>query len=362
MLQMAQPIIHHRHPEFTDLLRSMSENLRYLFQTVQPVMTLTTSGTGGMEAAVSNLLSRGDTAIYVNGGKFGERWGNILRAYGVKAEEMKIEWGTAVQREQIVEKLKQFPTAKAVYITHSETSTGVFTDVKAVAQAVHENSDAIVVVDGITAVGAHEVRMDDWGLDVVITGSQKGLMIPPGLAFIALSERAWKLAETSDLPKFYLSLKRARKSLEDYDTPWTPAITLIIGVELALRMIREEGIENIWVRHRKLSSAIRAGCTALGLKLFGNSPSYAVTAVWVPEGIEFKTFNKTIKQKYGITIAGGQDHLKGKIFRISHLGYYDELDMVAMISALEMTLQDCGWRFDTGAGVRAAQRAFSEVG
>jgi len=361
MLQMAQPIIHHRHPEFAELLKSMSENLKYLFQTVQPVMTLTASGTGAMEAAVSNLLSRNDIAIYVNGGKFGERWGNILRAYGVRAEEIKIEWGTAVQPEQIVEKLKQFPMAKAVYITHSETSTGVFTDVKAIAQAVHGNSDAIVSVDGITAVGAHEVRMDDWGLDVVITGSQKGLMIPPGLAFIALSERAWKLAEDSDLPKFYLNLKRARKSLEENDTPWTPAITLIIGVELALRMIREEGIENIWTRHRKLSCAIRAGCTALGLKLFGNSPSYAVTAVWVPEGIEFKTFNKIIKQKYGITIAGGQDHLKGKIFRISHLGYYDELDMVAMISALEMTLQDCGWKFEAGAGVRAAQRTFSEV-
>jgi aspartate aminotransferase-like enzyme len=358
MLKMAEPIIHHRHPEFTELFTRVNENLRYLFQTTQPVLTLASSGTGGVEATFVNLFSPGDTVISVNGGKFGERWVNMPRAFGLNVVEIKTEWGKAPTAEQILSALREHPEAKAVYLVHSETSTGTATDVKSLAKRIRENSNALVCVDGITAIGAHEFRFDEWGIDACVTGSQKGLMIPPGLAFVAVSERAIRAMQTSRLPKFYFDLRRALKSYEKNDTPWTPAISLIIGVDTALQMIRVEGIENIWRRHERLATSLREGIKALGLRLFSDSPSYAVTPVWVPEGVEWKQFNKILKGKYGITIAGGQDGYTGKIFRISHLGYYDELDMVSMLSALEMTLKECGYAFELGVGMSAAQRAF----
>lgn len=361
MLTMAEPMIHHRHPEFQEVLTRVNENLKYLFQTNQGVMTLTSSGTGAMEAAVANILSRGDTAIYVNGGKFGERWGEILKAYGLNAIEISVEWGTPVDPEKVVDTIRNNPATKAVYLTHSETSTGTATDIRTIADAVHKhNSDILVIVDGITSVGAMESRMDEWDLDIVVTGSQKGLMIPPGLSHIALSERAWKLAETSNLPNYYFNLKAAKKALEKNDTPWTPAVTLFIGLDHALHLIKEEGIEKVWKRHEKLANAIRAGCKALGLQLLSSSPSNALTAIYVPEGVEFKKFNSVIKEKYGITVAGGQGHLKGKIFRISHLGYYDELDMMTMMAALERTLLEVGASVDVGAGLTAAQKALTQ--
>lgn len=356
MLTMAEPMIHHRHPEFQEILTSVNENLKYLFQTNNGVMTLTSSGTGAMEASVAEILSRGDTAVYVNGGKFGERWGEILNAYGCNAVELATEWGTPVSTDAVIESLKSNPDIKAVYLTHSETSTGTATDIKAIADAIHKhNNDIVVVIDGITSVGAMEIKMDEWDLDIVVTGSQKGLMIPPGLSHITLSERAWKLAEKSDLPSYYFDLKAAKKALDKNDTPWTPAVTLFIGLEKALNMLREEGIENVWARHQKLADSIREGCKALGLKLLSSSPSNALTAVYVPEGIEFKKFNSILKQKYGITVAGGQGHLKGKIFRISHLGYYDELDMMTMMAALERTLVEVGAKIQVGSGLLAAQ-------
>lgn len=356
MLTMAEPMIHHRHPEFQEILTSVNENLKYLFQTGSGVMTLTSSGTGAMEASIAEILSKGDTAVYVNGGKFGERWGEILNAYGCNAVELATEWGTPVSTDTVIESLKSNPDTKAVYLTHSETSTGTATDIKAIADAVHKhNNDIVVVIDGITSVGAMEIKMDEWGLDIVVTGSQKGLMIPPGLSHIALSERAWKLAEKSDLPSYYFDLKAAKKALDKNDTPWTPAVTLFIGLEKALNMLREEGMENVWARHQKLADSIREGCKALGLKLLSSSPSNALTAVYVPDGIEFKKFNSVLKQKYGITVAGGQGHLKGKIFRISHLGYYDELDMMTMMAALERTLVEVGAPIEVGRGLHAAQ-------
>lgn len=357
MLTMAEPMIHHRHPEFQEILISVNENLKYLFQTDNGVMTLTSSGTGAMEASVANVLSKGDTAVYVNGGKFGERWGEILQAYGLRAVEIETEWGTPVSSDHVVDVVKNNPDTKAVYLTHSETSTGTATDIKSIAQSVHKhNSDIAVIVDGITSVGAMESRMDEWDLDIVVTGSQKGLMIPPGISHIAVSDRAWKLVDKSDLPNYYFDLKAAKKALDNNDTPWTPAVTLFIGLEKALKMLREEGIDNVWARHQKLADAIRSGCKALGLKLLSSSPSNALTAVYVPEGIEFKKFNSVMKQKYGITVAGGQGHLKGKIFRISHLGYYDELDMMTMMAALERTLVEVGANINVGAGLTAAQK------
>lgn len=355
MLAMAQPVIHHRHPEFAIIFHRVNDNLKYLFQTTHDVFILTSSGTGAMEAAVTNLLSAGDKALFVNAGKFGERWGEICRAYSVQTEEVKVEWGDAVDVGVIAKRLESNPEFKAVFLTHSETSTGVLQDVREIARVVHHHSDAAVVVDGITSVGALELRMDEWGLDVVMTGSQKGLMIPPGLSFIAMSERAWKLAEHSALPKYYFDVNRAKKALANTETPWTPAVTLFVGLDSALQMIRQEGIESVWKRHALLGEAIRAGCQALGLRLLAASPSNALTAVWIPREIDSKKFSNLLKQSYGITVAGGQGQLKGKIFRISHLGYYDLLDAVAVISALEMTLRDCGWKFEAGAGVRAVQ-------
>ena len=362
MLKMAEPIIHHRHPEFTEIFRRVNENLKYLFQTKQPVLTLACSGTGGMEATFVSLFSPGDTVISANGGKFGERWVKMPKAFGLNAVEVKVEWGKAPTADQIRDALRKHPEAKAVYLVHSETSTGTATDVQALARVIHENSKALVCVDGITAVGAHELRFDDWGIDVCVTGSQKGLMIPPGLAFVALSGRAAQAIETSKLPRFYFDLKRALKAYEKNDTPWTPAVSLIIGVDAALQMIRAEGIENIWRRHERLAVALREGVKAMGLRLFSDSPSYAVTPVWLPEGVDWKSFNKTVKEKYGITIAGGQEVYAGKIFRISHLGYYDELDMVTVLAALEMALAEHGFALQLGNGVRAAQASFAKSG
>ncbi|MEE9186866.1 MAG: alanine--glyoxylate aminotransferase family protein [Bacteroidota bacterium] len=361
MLAMSEPIIHHRQPEFKELFRRVSENLQYLFQTNLDVYTFTSSGTGAMEAAVCNLLSAGDTALFVNDGKFGERWGQLCSGYGVKAEEIAIDWGNVVRQDQVSNMLKKFPKAKAIFVTHSETSTGVVTDVRSIANIVRKDSDAVLVVDGISSVGVLELRMDDWGIDVLLTGSQKGLMIPPGLAFLAMSDRARKLVEHSHLPKYYFSLTAATKSFTDSETPWTPAITLFVGLDVALQMIRSEGIENVWGRHERLARAIRAGCEALQLTLFTAFPSNALTAVRVPAAISAEELLKHMKDRYGITIAGGQGHLKGKIFRIAHLGFYDELDAVAVISGLEEALRSCGWNgssgtLEPGAGVRAVQR------
>ncbi|MEO8168217.1 MAG: alanine--glyoxylate aminotransferase family protein, partial [bacterium] len=297
----------------------------------------------------------------VNGGKFGERWVKMPKAFGLNVVEVKVPWGKAPTEEQILAALKANPNAKAVYLVHSETSTGTATDVKVMAKLIRENSSALVCVDGITAVGAHELRFDEWGIDICVTGSQKGLMIPPGLAFVAVSERAAAAIQTSKMPKFYFDLRKALKSFADNDTPFTPAVSLIIGVDVALEMIKAEGIENVWKRHERLAAALRAGVVGLGLKLFSESPSFAVTPIWVPEGVAWKSFNKVLKGEKGITIAGGQDEFKDKIFRVSHLGYYDELDMIAFVGALEQTLAAVGYSFPMGAGLTATQNAFASM-
>lgn len=358
LLKMAEPIIHHRNPEFREIFSRVSENLKYLFQTKNPVLTLTCSGTGGMESIFVNLFSPGDKIISVNGGKFGERWVKMPKVFGLNVVEIKNKWGSAPSENEILNALKQNPDAKGIILTYSETSTGAATDIKNLSKIIRENSNALICVDGITAIGAHEFRFDEWQIDACVTGSQKGLMIPPGLAFVALSERAILAMEKSSTPKFYFDLKKALKSYNDNDTPFTPAISLILGVDVALEMIREDGIEKIWKSHERKANAIRAGVTALGLKLFSDTPSFAVTPVWLPENVEWKKFNSELKNKFGITIAGGQDEFTGKIFRISHLGYYDEFDMVTMISALEMSLKNSGYNFITGSGVKAVLEYF----
>jgi len=359
MLRMAAPIIHHRHPEFRAIMARVNAGLQYVFQTSGPVLSLACSGTGGMEATFVSLFSPGDTVISVNQGKFGERWVTMPRTFGLNAIEIAVPWGKAVQPEKVREVLRTNPQAKAVYLTHSETSTGTATDVKAVAQVIRGESDALVCVDGITAIGAHEFRFDEWGIDACVTGSQKGLMIPPGLAFVALSQRAIKALETSTLPKFYFDLQRALTSHASNDTPWTPAVSLLIGLDAALELIRAEGIENVWVRHKRLALALRAGIDAIGLRLFSEAPSYAVTPVWLPEFVEWKAFNSALKVDNGITVAGGQGEFVGKIFRISHLGNYDDLDMVAVMAGIERALQTAGYAVPLGKGVEAVQKALS---
>lgn len=360
MLSMAAPIIHHRNPEFMEILEQVHEDLQYLFRTTQPVVVMTCSGTGGMEASISSLFGPGEKVITVNAGKFGERWGELVRTFTGNCVEEKVAWGSAIQPERIVELLREHPDARGVCLTHSETSTGTASDIKALCAAIREASDALILVDGITAIGAHEFHFDEWGADICITGSQKGLMMPPGLALIAVSERAQDIinGHRPGRPQYYLSLKKALQSHAGNDTPFTPAVTLIIGLADALRMLREEGIENVWKRHERLAAACRKGCEALGMKLFSNSPSFAVTPVWLPEGVDWKAFNRILKVSNGITVAAGQDEFAGKIFRISHLGYYDELDMLSVIGGLEFTFSSMGVPFEIGAGVTAVQRAF----
>jgi len=358
LLAMAQPIIHHRHPEFRELMERVQRDLQYVFQTSGPVLTLASSGTGAMEAMFVSLFSPGDTVIAVNQGKFGERWVAMPRVFGLHAVEIAVPWGKAVTGEEMRRALEAHPGVKGVILTHSETSTGSATDIEEIARIVRSESGALVCVDGITAIGAHEFHFDAWGIDACVTGSQKGLMLPPGLSFVALSPRAVEATKRSTMPKFYFDLGKALASLATFDTPWTPAVSLCVGLAEALSMIRAEGIENVWARHRKLALALRAGIAALGLRLFSESPSYAVTPVWLPPGIEWKALNRALKVGNGITVAGGQGEFAGKIFRISHLGYYDGLDMVTVVAALERALESLGLGGVAGKGVSAVQREF----
>ncbi len=358
MLRMAEPLIHHRSPEFRVVMERVNANLGYLFQTASPVVTLTCSGTGGVEATFVSLFSPGDTVIAVNGGKFGERWVQMGRVFGLDAVEIRVPWGKAVDAGRVKEALRAHPDTRGVYLTHSETSTGTALDIRELARVIRENSDALVCVDGISSVGALELRCDQWGVDVCVTGSQKGLMIPPGLAFLALGDRAARAVGRSKMPKFYLDLGRALRSRESADTPWTPAVSLVLGADASLAMIRQEGIENVWLRHERLARGLRAGIGALGLTLFSDSPSNAVTAVHLPAGIGWKEFNGALKRGSGVTVAGGQGEYAGKIFRIAHLGYFDDLDMITVVAAVERALAACGFAFGRGEGVSAAQKSF----
>ena len=358
MLRMAEPLIHHRTPEFRAVMERVNANLGYLFQTASPVLTLTCSGTGGVEATFVSLFSPGDTVIAVNGGKFGERWVHMGRVFGLDAEEIRTPWGKALDPGSLKEALLAHPDARGVYLTHSETSTGTALDIRELARVIRENSDALVCVDGISSVGALELRPDEWGVDVCVTGSQKGLMIPPGLAFIMLGERAARAMGRSTMPRFYFDLGRALRSWGSADTPWTPAVSLVLGADASLAMIRGEGIENIWLRHERLARGLRAGLAALGLSLFSDSPSNAVTAVHIPAEVEWKDFRAALRTGSGVTVGGGQGEYAGRIFRIAHLGYFDDLDMITVVAAVERALAACGFAFRHGEGVSAAQKSF----
>jgi aspartate aminotransferase-like enzyme len=356
---LSRPIIHHRTPQFQEILKEAYEGLKYIFQTSNDVYILASSGTGGMEAAVANILSPGDTVITVEAGKFGERWTEICRAYGIKTEVIKVEWGTAVNPKDIEAALKK-GNIKAVFTTLCETSTGVAADIKAIGEIVR-NTDAVLVVDGISGLGAIDLQMDAWHCDVVVSGSQKGLMLPPGLGFISLSPKAWKLVETSKCPKFYFSMKAAKKAYSAVDTPWTPAIGLVIALNEVLRMVKKETLEKIFAWHHTMAEATRAAMKGLGLELFApHAYSDVVTAVKVPAGIDGEKLVKVMRDTHGVTIAGGQSEMKGKIFRFAHMGYIGEFDIITGISCLEKVLSQMGYKFAMGSGVAAAQKVFLE--
>jgi aspartate aminotransferase-like enzyme len=355
---MARPIIHHRTPQFQKILKEVTDGLKYVFQTQNDVFILASSGTGAMEAAVANLLSCGDTALTIQGGKFGERWTEICQAYGMDAKVIDVEWGKAVTPDEIRKKLKDNPKIKAVFVTLCETSTGVVNDIEAIARVLKDYA-AVLVVDAISGLGAIDLKTDAWGCDVVVSGSQKGLMLPPGLGFISISPKAWKLIGQAKSPKYYFDLKTAKKALDRTDTPFTPAITLIIALNEALKMIKEDGLENIFLRHKKMAEATRAAVKALGLELFAPSAaSDVVTAVEVPQGLDGEKLVNIMRDTYGVTIAGGQAELKGKVFRIAHMGFIEEFDIITAISCLEKVIAQMGYKFTLGAGVKAAEEVF----
>lgn len=356
LLAMAKPVIHHRAPEFGELFGEVREGLKWLFQTHNDVLILASSGTGGMEGAVANFLSPGDRALVVNGGKFGERWGKICKTFGVHVTEIKVEWGHAVDPQAVADALKKDPAIKAVYVQASETSTGVAHDTKALAEVVRTCEGTILVVDAITALGVFDIQTDAWGLDVVVTGSQKALMLPPGLAFVSVSEKAWQVAEKARNGAFYFDLKKERASQVKNQTAYTPAVSMIIGLQEVLRTLKAEGLDAVFARQERLAHAMREGVKAAGLSLFPKmSPSNALTAICAPDGVDGQAIYKNLRVQYGITAAGGQDHLKGKIFRIAHMGYADTFDVIMSLAAVEMVLKSLGHSIKLGSGVAKAQ-------
>lgn len=355
-LAEASPMIHHRTNEFSTIFANVSEDLKYLFQTKNgEVFTFASSGTGGMETCVVNALSSGEKVIVVRSGKFGERWAQICNVFGVEVIPVDVESGKAVNPQLLEDLLKKENDVKAVFVTQSETSTGVLHDIESIAKVV-KGHNVLLIVDAITGIGVHPLMIDDWKIDIAVTGSQKGCMLPPGLAFVCVAPSAWESIEKSKLPKYYWDLKKMRKNLGNKTTAYTPAVSLIMAAGKALSMIKEEGIENVWKRHARLAHATREGIKALGLELFaGDASSNVLTSIKVPEGFKIDAAIKKLRDETGVTITGGQDELKGKIFRVGHMGYVNEFDIILAISAVERCLYENGYKIELGRGVSRVQ-------
>jgi len=336
---MSRPLIHHRTAEFGRMFVSVIEDMQLVYRTKGSVLMMTASGTGGMESAVVNLLSPGDLTIVCSTGAFGDRFVNIHKAFGLKPLVLSFEWGSAIDAEVLRKALKENKGVKAVFMQHTDTSTGVVNDIKNLSKIVHEESDALVVVDSVSGLAAEKLETDEWALDCVVTGSQKGLMNAPGLAFASVSERAWKAVETAKLPKFNFDFKLMRKSLADKETPWTPAISIVAGQAAALKMLRAEGMENCWKRHDELAAHARKLLKdKLGLPFYAKNPANILTGVVLPESVDGVKLLADILKEEGISIAGGQLHLKGKIFRLAHMGYISKSDIEAGVEALAKRL------------------------
>ncbi len=359
LLEMARPVIHHRSAEARQVVAEVVRDLKYVFQTANDVLILTSSGTGSMEAAVVNTVPPGGKALVLAAGVFSERWARICKSFGIQAVTLETEWGLPVDPEQVASALRQHPDTACVLGTLSETSTGTGHPVETIGKIVAE-TPAVFAVDGISGVGAMECRTDAWKIDLLCVGSQKALMLPPGLAFVAVSPKAWTKIDAFESHSYYFNLKAARQKIQEFDTPYTPAHTLILGLRTALRRIRDEGIENVWARHRRMSAACQAGVQALGLELFSASPAEGLTAFRVPDGFKDHEIRAALFERFGITTASGQDKLKGKIIRVGHMGYADELDVIGGLAALEMVLSDLGLEIEPGAAVASAQQVLMD--
>ncbi|MBD1822829.1 alanine--glyoxylate aminotransferase family protein [Cyanobacteria bacterium FACHB-DQ100] len=360
---MAKHPIGHRSGDFGKIVAEVTQNLKWLHQTQNDLLILAASGTGAMEAGIINFLSPGDRVLVGSNGKFGERWAEVTDAYGLQTERVTAEWGKPLDPEVFREKLEsdRDKQIKAVIITHSETSTGVINDLEAINRHVKAHGEALIIVDTVTSLGATSVPVDEWGLDVVASGSQKGYMIPPGLGFVAVSPKAWEAYKTAKLPRYYLDLGKYRKSSAKDTTPFTPAINLFYAMQAALRMMQAEGLENIFARHERHRQATRAAVQGLGMPLFAadECSSPAITAV-MPNGVDAEKIRSIMRKRFDIALAGGQDHLKGQIFRIGHLGFVSDRDILTAISALEATLQELGYDgFTPGAGIAAAAKVLA---
>jgi aspartate aminotransferase-like enzyme len=355
---LSHPMINHRSSDFKAVLSEVTEGLKWAYQTKNDVLILTASGTGAMEAALVNTLSPGDRIIIANIGAFGSRFMKIAKAYGLNVDEIKVERGKAVDPKDIDAKLKadKNKDIKAVVFQQNETSTGVINDVKSIAAVVKDHG-ALTIVDAVSGLLTADLKTDEWGLDVVAAGSQKAFMVPPGLSFVSMSERAWKAYEASKMPRFYFDLGAAKKFAATGETPWTPCLTIAFGMQVSLRMLKAEGLENIFSRHDKLSKAVRAGVKALGFGLLTEDicASKAVTPVVPPAGIDAEALRKAVREQFGVVLAGGQEDLKGKIFRIGHLGYIDKMDMVTAFSALEIVGSQMGAKIKMGSAVAAVE-------
>jgi aspartate aminotransferase-like enzyme len=359
LLDLARPVNYHRTPEFRQILGEVLQDLQYVFCTRNQIVPLTSSGTGALEAAVVNCLPPGSKAICLIAGRFGERWRSLSKAFGIEAVSVTVPYGQSVQPEQLARALTDHPDTLAVFSTLSETSTGAAHDVAGFGKLITP-THVLHVVDAISGLGAMECRVDDWRIDICVTGSQKALMLPPGLAFLSISEKAWKLIDKNIAPRtFYFDLKKARAKLESSDTPFTPAHTLIRALRTSLKKIRAEGIENIWQRQARTAAAARAGFKAMGLELFASQPADGLTVVKVPEGVDGVALLNKLEKQYGLKLAGGQDTLKGKIIRLAHMGYIDQFDVLAGLAGVELVLKEMGYRVEPGSGLAAAQRVLA---
>ncbi len=364
LMEHARPLMHHRSPEFSKVFIEVTEKLKKLFKTNNDLFILTSSGSGAMEAGVTNFFSSGEKVLVASIGNFGERFKKISSRFGLEVIALDYEWGNAVNPEDIKKALDDNPDIKGVMVQFSETSTGAINDIKTIGSIV-KNYPAILIVDAISGLGASDLRTDEWNLDVVIGGSQKALSAPTGVAFISVSEKAWKLNEKSNIPCFYFDLVAARNYSQKTppQTPWTPGISIIVAMNKALDILFEEGLDKVFERHRVLALATQKAVGKLGFQLLVKDESkrgFSVTSVVIPDGLDAKALTKTMRVKYGVTIAGGQGKLAGKIVRIGNLGYVGMFDIIVAISALEMTLQECGYKFETGSGITEAERIFME--
>jgi aspartate aminotransferase-like enzyme len=355
MLEMAQPMDHHRTSQYQEVLGKVLQGLKYVFQTKNDVLLFTSSGTGSMEGAIVCTAQPGKKTLVVQGGKFGERWGEVCAAYDIPHIIMNVEWGKGADPAAIEKQLKDDPSICAVVVVHCETSTAAASNIEAIAKVVAK-TPAVFIVDAISSAGAMPIKVDEWGIDIVCTGSQKALMLPPGLAFATVSEKAWQIIEANKPKAFYFDYRAYRKAIKDTDTPYTSALTLVKGLNKSLEMIQKEGIEKIWARVSKLAAATRAAFPAMGVKLYPQDPADSVTAFWVPEGIDEAAFRKTLRAEFGVHLAAGQGKIKGKVVRITNMGYIDQVDIIGALSAIEIVLTRMGHKFTLGAGLAAAQK------